>query len=151
MQDIPLPWAEYARLQARSSRNSTIDSYSWGIEEEMNLFVADPCAYTSIEEHHLKRLRATASRRERSRATIRKAHEAELAPKPIDTVLYLEARQALAKIQSHVTPTQWNFLWAIGEGKDYAKASAKHAISVGAARAQMFRFRQQFADLRPAA
>jgi hypothetical protein len=151
MQELPLPWAEYARLQARSSRNSTIDSFSWGIEEEMNLFVSDPCAYTSQGVRGLKRLRATASRRERYRESIRKSHEAELASKPTDTALYLEARQTLAKIQAKVSPTQWNFLWAIGEGEDYAGASDKHAISIGAARAQMFRFRQQFANLRPAA
>ena len=151
MQELPLLWAEYAHLQARSSRNFTIDSYSWGIEEEMNLFVADPCAYTSEEARGLKRLRATASRRERSRESIRNAHEAELETKPTDTVLYFEAREALAKIQAKVSPTQWNFLWAIGEGEDYAGASNKYAISIGAARAQMFRFRRQFADLRPAA
>ncbi|HEY1903054.1 MAG TPA: hypothetical protein VGG56_11510 [Terracidiphilus sp.] len=151
MQNLPLQWAEYARLQARSSRNSTIDSYSWGIEEEMNLLVADPCAYISMEARNLKRLRATAARRERSRASIRNAHEYELAPKPIDTVLYLESRQALARIQSNVSPAHWNVLLAIGEGEDYASATSEHAISIGAARAQMFRFRQQFADLRPAA
>lgn len=151
MQELPLPWAGYARLQARSSQNFTIDSYSWGIEEEMNLFVADPRAYTLEEARSLKRFRATASRRERSRQSIRSSHEAELATKPTDTVLYLEARQALAEIQAKVSPTQWNFLWAIGEGEDYAGASNKYAISVGAARAQMCRFRQQFADLRPAA
>jgi hypothetical protein len=151
MQDLPRMWAEYDRLQARSSRNSTIDSYSWGIEEEMNLFVADPCAYISMEERSLKRLRTTVSRRERSRASIRKSHEAELAPKPINTVLHLEARQALAKIQSTVSPAQWNFLLAVGEGQDYASASSRHAIGIGAARMQMVRFRQQFANLRPAA
>ncbi len=151
MQNLPLQWAEYARLQARSSRNSTIDSYSWGIEEEMNLFVADPCAYTSIEARRLKRLRATVSRRERSRASIRKAHEAELATKPIDAILQFEAREALAKIQSDVTPGQWGFLRAIGEGENYATAGAKQAITVVAARAQMFRFRRQFAELQPAA
>ena len=71
MQELPLPWAEYARLQAQSSQHFTIDSYCWGIEEEMNLFVEDPCAYTSEDARGLKRLRATASRRERSRQSIR--------------------------------------------------------------------------------
>src|SRR5208337_5672198 len=98
-----------------------------------------------------ERLRASASRRERSRASIRKTHETELSPRPIDTVLYLEARQALAEIQSKVPRAQWDFLRAIGEGEDYASAVSKRAISIGAARAQMFRFRQQFADLRPSA
>jgi hypothetical protein len=151
MQELPLPWAAYARLQARSSRNFTIDSYSWGIEEEMNLFVTDTCAYTSKEARGLKRLRATTSRRERSRESILNSHKAELVTKPTGTVLYLEARQALAMIQAKVSPTQWNFLRAIGEGEGYAGASSKYAISIGAARAQMFRFRQQFANLRPAA
>jgi hypothetical protein len=151
MQELPLPWAAYARLQARSSRNFTIDSYSWGIEEEMNFFAADPHTYISKEARVLKRLRATASRRERSRESIRNSHETELATKPTDMVLYLEARQALAIIQAKVSPKQWNFLWAIGEGEDYAGASSKCTISIGAARAQMFRLRQQFADLRPAA
>jgi len=151
MQNLPFPWAEYARLQAQSSRNFTIDSYSWGIEEEMNLFVADNCACTSMDARIRERLRATASRRERSRASIRNAHKAELAPKPVDTVLYLEARQALAEIRSKISQAHWNFLREIGEGEDYASAIGKHAVSVGAARAHMFRFRQQFADLRPPA
>lgn len=39
MQEIPPPWGEYARLQALSARISTVDSTSWGIEEEMDSFL----------------------------------------------------------------------------------------------------------------
>src|ERR1019366_7073332 len=107
MLDLPQQWAEYALLQARSSRISTIDSYSWGIEEEMNLFLENPHAYTAAEAERLERVRVTAARRERSRACLRKVHEAELAPEPADPIPQLEAREALLQIESKVTSTQW--------------------------------------------
>lgn len=151
MQNLPHPWAEYARLQARSSLNSTIDSYSWGIEEEMNRLVADPYAYANLDTLHLKRVSATASRRERLRATIRRRHETELASQPIDTVRYIEARQLLTKIRAKVTPLQWRLLLTIGEGEGYTSITAKNAVRLGAARTQMFRLRRQLADFRPAA
>lgn len=151
MQELPHPWGEYARLQARSSRNSTIDSYSWGVEAEMNLFLANPHAYTPAEAQCLERVRVTTARRERSRAYLRKLHETELAPESADPTNQLEARQALQLIEAKVKPDQWAMISAVGQGYDYADVAIKHAISVGAARAQMFRFRQQFGRFRPAA
>jgi hypothetical protein len=151
MQDLPHPWGAYAHLQAHSSRNSTINSRSWGIEEEMNLFLGDPSAYISVETRRLEGFRATVARRERSRASLRKLHEAELAPTPRDPVFQLEAREALAIIEADVSAAQWTLMMDVAEGLDYADISMKQAISVGAARAQMCRLRQHFSHLRPAA
>jgi DNA-directed RNA polymerase specialized sigma24 family protein len=151
MQDLPQQWAEYALLQARSSRISTIDSYSWGIEEEMNLFLENPHTYMAAEAESLERVRVTAARRERSRARLRKVHEAELAPESADPIPQLEVREALRQIESKVTSTQWALIEALGQGYNYADISLKQAISAGAARTQISRLRQQFSELRPAA
>jgi hypothetical protein len=151
MLDIPHPWGEYARLQARMSRNSTIDSYSWGTEEEMNLFLDDPSGFTAADAGRVQRFRDVTARRERFRAKLRKVHEAELAPVPVDPIPHLEARDKLATLESWVTPGQWALAMAVAQGFDYAEISLKQAISVGAARAQLCRLRQQFLHLRPAA
>ena len=151
MTELPHPWGAYARLQAHSSRNSRIDSFSWGMEEEMNLFLADPSAYQNQGERRAERLRGAVARRERHRATLRKIHEAELASAPVDTVSHLEAREALGKLETALTPAQWALATAVAIGRDYAEIRLKQGFKVMAARAQMYRLRQRFAQLSPAA
>jgi hypothetical protein len=149
--NLPHPWGEYARLQARSSRNSKIDSFSWGVEEEMNVFLQDPSDYTPADERRASRLRASVARRERFRARLRKVHEAELAPCPPNPIGQFEARESLALIGAAVTTAQWALILGVARGYEYTEISLSLAMSVGAARAQMCRLRQQFAHLRPAA
>lgn len=149
--DLPHPWGEYARLQARSSRNFKIDSFSWGVEEEMNLFLDAPSTYTPVDARRANRLRATVARRERFRASLRKAHEAELAPEPHDPTRQYEARESLELLEAAVTVPQWALIMSVAKGYEYTEIALKQSISIGAARAQMCRLRQQFAHLRPAA
>jgi hypothetical protein len=151
MQNLAYPWAEYALLQARSSRNSIIDSYSWGIEEEMNLFLENPNSYTPVDAENVERARVTAARRERSRARFRKLHEAEIRPEPLDPIAQLEAREVFQKIASNATSAQWSLIEALGQGYSTADISLQQAISTGAARTQICRLRQRFSGLRPAA
>ncbi len=145
--NLPHPWGEYARLQALSSRKSTIDSFSWGLEEEMNLFLDNPAVYTPETARHFERHRATAARRERSRAQLREIHIDKLAVPASDPVPQLEAREVLSMLESRVTSDQWALMMAVAQGHDYADISHKQAIGIGAARAQMWRLRQQFIGL----
>lgn len=149
--DLPAPWGEYARIQARSSQNSRIDSFSWGVEEEMNLFLENPTDYSAADARRAERLRASVARRERFRAKLRKVHEGELAVQPHDPISQLEARESLAQIETAVTAAQWALIVAVVKGYEYTELSRKRAMSAGAARAQMCRLRQQFAQLRPTA
>jgi hypothetical protein len=151
MQDLPHPWAEYALLQARSSRNSTVDSYSWGLEEEMNLFLENPNNYTPKETERLERARVTAARRERSRAYFRRLHEAEIRPENFDPIAQLEAQEVLRKIGSKATSDQWSLIEALGQGYSASEIGIQRAISTGAARTQICRLRQRFSELRSAA
>jgi hypothetical protein len=149
--NLPSPWGEYARLQARSSRNSKIDSFSWGVEEEMNLFLQDTSEYTSADAQRAERLRASVARRERFRAKLRKEHGTELAPCPDNPIAQLEARESLALIGAAVTASQWRLILAVAKGYEYAEITLRLAMGVGAARAQICRLRRQFAHLRPEA
>jgi len=149
--DLPSPWGEYARLQARSSRNSKVDSFSWGVEEEMNLFLENPSDYTPADARRADRVRASVARRERFRAKLRKAHEGEVAAQPHNPISQLEARESLALIEAATTAAQWALIVAVAKGYEYSELSRKRAISIGASRAQMCRLRQQFAHLRPTA
>ncbi len=151
MTELPHPWGAYARLQARSSRTSNIDSFSWGIEEEMSLFLENPLTYATPDERRAKRIRATAARRERERAALRHEYADDIAPTPRNPILQFEAREALAQIESATTAAQWALLLAGAVGHDYADISRKHRIGISAARTQICRLRQQFLHLRPAA
>jgi hypothetical protein len=146
MPEIQPPWDEYLRLQTRSSRRLTIDSCSWGLEEEMNLFLTNPAAQNS-----LARANASAARRERAQAQLRKKHAAELAPKPQALDKQLDARAALQRIERSVSRTDWELLLKIGQEFTQAEIAKDRGMKAGTMRAAVFQLRTQLHHLRPAA
>jgi DNA-directed RNA polymerase specialized sigma24 family protein len=149
--ELPPSWVEYARLQAISAHTFTIDSSSWGLEEEMTSFLDDPSTYTPAKEKRLKRLAKTVARRERFRSNLRKVHHADLAPEPVNTVSQLEARDILQQIGKKVSATQWAVMSAFGQGYSHDDIAPDLGISAGAIRLQLFRLRQRLSEFRPAA
>ena len=151
MQEIPPPWGEYARLQALSARISTVDSTSWGIEEEMDSFLENPAASTSADVRSRERIRETAARRERSRTQLRKVYQAELEPDAHSPVAQLEAREAIRQLEAKATAAQQVLVEQLGQGYGSAEIALERGIHPGIVRAQIFRLRNQFAELRPTA
>lgn len=146
MSEIPPPWDEYLRLQTRSSRRLKVDSYSWGMEEEMNLFLQNP------EAKGLTRANASAARRERAHASLRERHAAELATKlPPALDKQLEAREALRLIKCTISPGNWSLLLKVGQGLTQAEIAEEMAMNAASMRGVVFQLRNQLQHLRPVA
>jgi DNA-directed RNA polymerase specialized sigma24 family protein len=147
MQDTPSKWDAYLRLQTRSSRNSTVDSYSWGLEEEMNLFLENPDLYIGAEAKHLERANAAAARRERARAKMRRDCAADLTPEPVNMDRQLDAREALRLIQHSVTPANWLLLLQVAHGHPHEGLAQERGIRPGTLRVLVSRLRNQLAHV----
>jgi DNA-binding NarL/FixJ family response regulator len=148
--EFPDPWGEYARLQAISAHTFTVDSNSWGLEEEMNSLLDDPTSLSPAKATRLKRFGKTAARRERFRSRLREVHKNDLAPVPVNTVAQLEARQTLQQIETKVSPKQWAVLSAVGQGYSHGEIALERSVSAGAIRLQVVRLRQQLTEFRSA-
>jgi len=146
MPKIPPPWDEYHRLQTRSRRRLQIDSYNWGLEEEMNIFLRNPTA-----PKNLARANASAARRERAQASLRTKHAAELAPERPAPDKQLEARAALQLIQRSVTETDWKLLLKVGQEFTQSELAKERGMKAGTMRAVVFQLRTQLQHLRPVA
>jgi hypothetical protein len=149
--DLTSFWSEYARIQTAADRNAIIDSYSWGVEAKLNRLLNKPCAFTPADTIHLKQVGSTAARLERSRNQQLSMYQGDLVSEVPDTVAQLVARDALRQIQTTIKPSHWEACLALDAGLDYSEIGMQLSISAGAARAQTFRLRKQFAVYRPAA
>ena len=149
--DLSSFWAEYSDIQARADRNTTVDSYSWGIEAKLNRLLEKPCAFTPANAIHLKQVASSAARLERSRNQQLSLHQGDLAGEPADPMDQLIARDALRLIKSRIKLSQWEAFVALDAGFDYSEIGKLLSLSAGAARAQTFRLRQQLSVYHPAA
>jgi DNA-directed RNA polymerase specialized sigma24 family protein len=141
----PPSWDEYLRLQTHAKRSHKIDSYSWGLEEEMNLFLENPDAKRNPSAN------ASAARRERAQAQLREKYASELTPKSTDLQKQIEAKCALHLIRSSVRTREWQLLLTVGQEFTQAEIARSQGIKAGAVRAVVFQLRSKLNHLRPAA
>lgn len=151
MPEIPPKWDEYLRLQEQSLRRSTIDSYSWGLEEEMNLSLKSIATSAAYDPDSRQRTRATAARRERARESLRTIYHGDLEPELPDPIKQLEAIEALQIIRDSISSLDWELLFHLGQEYTQAEIAKKRAIAAGTLRGIVFRHRARFHHLRPAA
>ena len=74
MTEFPHPWKMYALQQKRLARRAIVDDLTWGIEASLD----DLCVGTISSDTDLERHVATASRRERYRASLQRSREREV-------------------------------------------------------------------------
>jgi len=151
MQELPSPWDTYLRIQKSAKNTSIIDSRSWGLEAVMNRFLDDPEAFVSAENNaQLKTINASAARRERDHAQMRKMHAAELAPEPADPNRQLDAREVMRVIQGSMTPTDWLLLLNVAQGHKHSVLAKTVGVKPGTMRVMVSRLRAQLSHLRAA-
>ncbi len=150
-EDLTSFWDEYARIQARADRNTTVDGYSWGLEARLNSLLEKPVPQSAAETCRLEHISSSAARCERSRLQQLQQYYSEHFTEPVSPGPQLVARDALQRIMAKVTERQWAIFLALGSDHDYSDIAAEHNISAGAARAQVFRLRLHLAEFRPAA
>jgi hypothetical protein len=143
MADLPHQWRAYARIQLQLSRCTRLGYRAWGLEAGLN-FLLRPEAETS--ESELERTMAAAARRHRYQsALIRRdrgsANDDEADPRSISEAV--GAQQALRRIRSSVSETDWFALTSLAEGSGYADLAEPLGTSIGALRVRVFRVRNQ--------
>jgi DNA-binding NarL/FixJ family response regulator len=116
----------------------------------MNSFLDDPTSLSPAKATRQKKLGKTVARRERFRSRLRKVHNDDLAPTPVNTVAQFEAREVLQQIETKVSTKQWAVLSAVGQGYSNGEIALDRGVSAGAIRLQMLRLRQQLAEFRSA-
>jgi hypothetical protein len=138
------PWDVYSRLQKRAKYTCTIDSRGWGLEEEMNFFLDNPDAYAQVKsETQLKKTNASAARRERAQAQMRKNHEAELAPEPVNPERQHDVREKLRLIEGSMKPADWQVLVKVAEGHSHKEIASTTGIKPGTLRVMVSRLRAE--------
>ena len=142
------PWDAYSRLQKHSRNTSTINSVSWGLEREMDLFLENPTSYASLKSAAtLKKANASAARRARAQAQMRKKYAGDLAPQPANPEQQLEARAKILLIQKSVAPASWEVLLKVGQGHTLNELAIAAGKRPGTMRVVVSRLRAQVTHL----
>jgi hypothetical protein len=145
MEDLPEPWRSYLRLQTELARGERVESRSWGLEAGLNRLLRD------FAVDNVDRGVESEARKERNRAALRNMHL--LAPEPsFDRTpdAALDAQRTIRVIRQRVAPDVWKLLRSVGEGYDFAELGRIFHVPAGTLRTRICRFREAFADLKPA-
>lgn len=145
MTGLPHPWGIYALQQKKLASRSSLDDYSWGLEEGLDAICASPSEVTAAD---MRRATATAARRERSRAwryvqvTDFLEQPEELALPQSDGRRLLETRSDLQHLSCNLKAEELILLRAVAFGFDYEMIAGVLTISPEATRARVSRARR---------
>lgn len=146
MAELPHPWGLYALQQQKLSSRFIVKDATWGIEASLNAI----CEDTSISiPSDLARTAATASRRERYRATLRRHHLLEVAGSSdwvanaaADGRRLVETRSDLLHLRRTVSAEDLNLLVSAGSGTSSGEIAATLETTAEAVRARLTRTRR---------
>lgn len=147
MCELPFPWCVYKEIQSKASCCDRITSWSWGIENGLNNFLAAVQSGSVTDsrecEEGIDRAIATGSRVERNRARLRREYLRE------DREVHAEPRMLaglrLAEIQSAVSRAEWELLLAVAAGIPCRDIAGRLGITAGAVRTRLSRLRGRLA------
>jgi DNA-directed RNA polymerase specialized sigma24 family protein len=142
MENLHSSWDEYAQLQQKARNVSRIDSYSWGVEAELDAFLSNPTSYAPRALRRVEKARQTASRRERAHKNLIDKYKSDVRTQRVDSIAMLESREALEAISLKLPATQWKILISRAEGESYDSIAKAVGISSIACRVQVLRFRK---------
>jgi hypothetical protein len=141
--ELPDPWGAYMRLQFDLDAITQINSHNWGLEAGLDAILAaaaaarhsdTPAVDSSINI-------ASASRRERHHARLRRVYQSELAP-TVDQPAVLEARVELAQVRRLLPPADWRLISTVAMGVDYQAIARNIGGTPGGLRIRALRIRQ---------
>jgi hypothetical protein len=132
---LPPPWDAYLRLQTSLDDITKVNNRSWGIEAGLDAILAGAGVPGS-----LLTTMATAERRERHRARLRRTFSTALRP-VVDQPARIEARIALGQIQRLLSLSDWQLISSVAAGLDYASLAISGART-GGLRVRVMRLRE---------
>jgi hypothetical protein len=131
-------WDRYLALQAKLKDSTVVDDTSWGREAALNQLLESGPPATADD---IERAAASASRRERYRARLRRHHV--VIDQGADLKDVLQAREQLRIVKTTVTPEDWQLLHEVSEGVSYHDLAVAKRTSANALRARVCRVRQK--------
>ncbi len=115
---LPPPWDAYLRLQSELDETKQVDNRSWGLEAALDAVLAAAPGNIGAAVASLTTTIATAARRERHRARLRRTYPRPLWP-TVDQPEAIEARVRIEQIQRLLAPADWRLITAVAMGTDY--------------------------------
>ena len=153
MAEIPHHWRLYALQQQQLAQRSSVDDVTWGIEESLNAILSAETAEAVFDQSYLKRLTATASRRERYRSSLRRRRASEVAgsadcvaQSSPDGRHIVAARSDLQHLRRSLKATDWTLLMGDGTGIDRATTATALSITPEVLRTRLSRARRSAAQ-----
>jgi hypothetical protein len=110
---LPPPWDAYLRLQSTLDDISEVNNRSWSIEAGLDAILAG-----AVTPENLPTSIATAERRERHRARLRRLYPSRLTHR-VDQPADIEARVEIVQVQRTLHPTDWHLISSVAMGMDY--------------------------------
>src|SRR5262245_53181460 len=104
---LPPPWDAYLRLQTSLDDITAVNNHSWGIESGLDAILAGAAAPANLPT-----IVASAGRRERHRARLRRTFSKALHP-VVDQPAAIEARIALGQIQRLLPSADWQLISSV--------------------------------------
>jgi hypothetical protein len=133
---LPPPWDAYLRLQASLDDSTGVNNRSWGLEAVLDAILARAAVVAKLPTTI-----ATAERRERHRARLRRTYPSALWP-VVDQPGAIEARVELAQIRTHLPALDWQLISSFAMGIDYQTIGRIAGMTPGNLRIRTMRVRQ---------
>ena len=144
MADIPLAWRDYAARQSDLKSRSSIDAFSWGMEEGLNFSLEG--GNLDADPGDVDRVVASAARRNRYARSLLAKH-VRIGEEVHDPTSYLEARSSVSALQRSMPSDGLSLLVDLAAGAEYSDLAAQHRISAGALRTRAARARQRAREI----
>jgi hypothetical protein len=122
---FPPPWDAYMRLQTSLDDITEVNNRSWGIEAGLDAILTGAAAPANLPT-----IVATAERRERHRARLRRTFSKTLWP-VVDQPAAIEARIVLGQIQRLLPPADWQLISSVASGVNYRSVASRGATPGG--------------------
>jgi hypothetical protein len=111
--NLPPPWEAYLRLQSELDAATQVNGRTWGLEAALDATLAGAALPLNLPTTV-----ATAERRERHRARLRRTYPSALWP-VVDQPATIEARVELQQIRRLLHSSDWHLISNVAMGIDY--------------------------------
>lgn len=139
--EVAESWRMYAQLQAELSNTKQLSDRSWGLEAGLDA-ILDGIAGRGVPSVPPDKAVASAGRRERHRARLRRVHAARLEPSGADGPDRIYARMQLADCRRALPGKKWLMACHMAVGSDQRDVAKLLGKTVGNVRTDMTRIRK---------
>jgi hypothetical protein len=138
---LPPPWDAYMRLQSTLDDTTEINNRSWGLEAALDAILAGATPDgTSTPASDVATTIATAGRRERHRARLRRTYSPTLWP-IVDQPAVIEARAEIEQVRRFLHPSDWQLISSVAMGMDYRAIGNDIGATPSSLRVRVMRIR----------